>query len=318
MQFNSTVVGRALLECYMQVEDYCCSLCECKALLPPIWRDENVRERERLAGDYSQISTKERKACILDDVWAQYRAKVPALTDIIHRIAELKEKDGEVRIDTARQLELKLRLWEEDLDHFFALPHVQEILEPAESPPAYLARHVACCPQPPFVPHYMQYPPAGMFLMGFLSVKCCIRTLMLPSIRQSLGSQFEQMDKEASRFAEESCRVFAGLEETLDDGNPDALLPLFSSLVVATSTCPQYCRNWLWYKLGHFEKQGHIQMYPMKKSLSEFWGMPEMTSGSRPLLHTEPLHYVEPRIRELELREDEEDYVEIKRARRRQ
>ena len=299
----------------MQVEDYCCGLGAYKVLLPLIWRVENIRERERLAGDYSQISMKERKARILDDVWAQYRAKVPALTDIRHGIAELKEKDGEVRTDTARQLELKLRLCEEDLDHFFALPHVLEILEPAEFPPAYLTRHVACCPQPPFVPHYMQYPPAGMFRMGHLALKCHIRTVMLPSIRGALGSQLEQIDEEASRFAEESCRVFAGLEETLDDGNPDALLPLFSSLVVATSMCPQYCRNWLWFKLGHFEKQGHIQMDPLKKSLLDVWDMPEMASGSPPSLHTESLHHIEPRIRELELRENEEVYAEITRAR---
>ena len=315
MEFNSTVVGRALLDCYMQVEDYCCGLCGSKALLPLIWRVENIRERERLAGDYSQISTKERKARILDDVWAQYRAKVPALTDIRHGIAELKEKDGEVRTDVARQLELKLRLFEEDIDHFFVLPHVMEILEPAEFPPVYLARHVACCPQPPFVPHYMQYPPAGMFRMGHLAVKCCIRTLMVSSIREALGSQLDQIDEEASRFAEESCRVFAGLEETLDDGNPDALLPLFSSLVVAKSMCPQYCRNWLRFKLGHFEKQGHIQMDPLKKSLSDVWDMPEMASRSPPSLHTESLHDIEPRIRELELREDEEVYAEITRAR---
>jgi len=285
-------------------------------VLPLIWRVENIRERERLAGDYSQISTKERKARILDDVWAQYRAKVPAFTDIIHGIAELKEKEGEVRTDAARQLELKLGRFEEDIDHFFTLPHVLEILEPAESPPVSLASHVACCPQPPFVPHYMQYPPAGMFRMGHLAVKCCIRMLLLPSIREALDSQIEQIeiDEEASRFAEESCRVFAGLEETLSDGNPDALLPLFSALVVAMSMCPQHCRNWLSFKLGHFEKQRHIQMDEHKKSMSEVWDMPEMASASPPSLHTESLHDIEPRIRELELREDEVVYAEITRA----
>lgn len=135
---------------------------------------------------------------------------------------------------------------------------------------------------------------------------------MLPSIREALGFQLEQIDEEASRFAEESCRVFAGLEETLDDGNPDALLPLFSSLVVAMSMCPQYCRNWLSFKLGHFEKQRHIQMDEHNKSMSEVWYMPEMTSGSPPSLHTESLHDIEPRIRELELPEDEEVYADAR------
>ena len=297
----------------MQVEDYCCFLGAYKLLLPPIWRDENIRERERLAGDYSQFSTKERKARILDDVWAQFLAKVPALSDILYGITELKAKDGKARTEAAQQLELELRLWEEDIDHFFAFPHVREILEPAEFPPAYLTRHVACCPQPPFVPLYTQYPPAGMFRMCISSLKCYIRALMLPSILEALGSRIERIDEEAIGFAEESCRVFAGLEETLGDGDPDALLPLFSSLVLATSTCPKNCHNWLRYKLGHFEKQGHIQMDPVKKSLSKLWDMPEIVSGSPPPLHTASPH--EPKIRELEWREDEEVYAEITRAR---
>jgi hypothetical protein len=67
--------------------------------------------------------------------------------------------------------------------------------------------------------------------------------------------------------------------------------------------------------LGHFEKQGHIQMDPVKKSLSKLWDMPEIASGSPPPLHTESPHELEPKVRELELREDEEVYAEITRAR---
>jgi hypothetical protein len=299
----------------MQVEDYCCFLGAYKLLLPPIWRDEDIRIREILAGDYSHVSTKERKARILDDVWAQFLARVPALSDILYEIPKLKEKEGEARAQAARELELQLRLWEDEIDHFFNLPHVLEVLEPAELPPTYVSRHVACCPQPPFIPYCTQYPPAGMFRMTISSLKCYIRALMLPTIRETFGPKPEQIDEESGRFSLESCRAFAGLEETLGDGNPDALLPLFAPLVLATSTCPPECRNWLWYKLAHFEKQRHIQMDPIKENLSRLWNMPQMVSGSPPLLHAESLLGIEPRIRELGLREDEDAYVEITRAR---
>ena len=153
--------------------------------------------------------------------------------------------------------------------------------------------------------------------MTISSLKCYIRALMLPSIREALGSKPElQVDGEASQFSLESCRAFAGLEETLGDGDPDALLPLFAPLVLATSTCPPECRNWLWYKLAHFEKQRHIQMDPIKENLSRLWNMPQMVSESPPPLHVESLLGIEPRIQELGLREPEEEaYVEITRAR---
>lgn len=303
----------------MQVEDYCCFLGAYKLVLPSFWRDEDIRVRESIAGDYSQYSRKDRNGRILDDVWPQYLAMVPKLCDILYKIPKLKDKEGEERAEAARQLELDLRCWETEADHFFNLPHVLEVLGPAESPPSYPSRHAACCPPPAFVPYYMQYPPAGLFRINVTSVKCYIRALMLPSIWEAQGSKFERIDEEAMGFSLESCRAFAGLEETLGDGDVDDLLPLFAPLVLATTTCPPECRIWLWYKLRHFEKVGHIQFdRPLKKSLATLWNMPQIMSGSSPPpVDVDYLKDIEPGIRGMELRGDhdeEGDHEDITRA----
>ena len=318
VQFSSTVTGRALLEWYMQIEDYCCFLGAYKLLLPTEWREENIRIRKVLAGDYSHIPKEDRKPRILDDVWPQFLAIVPGLSDILYEIPKLKEKEGKVRAEAAQQLELELRRWEEEIDHFVNLPHVQEILEPAEFPPLSIIRHAFCCPQPPFVPHYTAYPPAGVFRMVIRSLKCYIRALMLPSIREAMGPKMERSDEEASQFSLEACRTFAGLEDTLVDGDPDVLLPLFAPLILATTTCPADCRVWLWYKLAHFEKLAHLTFDPVKRNLATLWNMPQIVlESSPPPIHGECLTDIEPKLQQLELRDEGDGEVDhhITRAR---
>jgi len=302
----------------MQVEDYSCFLGAYRLVLPPEWRDEDIRVRAAISGDYSHVPPRERKARILDDIWVQFLAMVPRLSDILCDIPELQKKEADERAEAARKLELDLRLWEEEIDHFVQTRFVVEVLEPAESPPPFLSRHAVCCPQPPFIPHYLQYPPAGIFHLTISSLKCYIRQLMLPSIREALGTTLEKTDEEASEFSVESCRAFAGLEETLGDGDPDVLLPLFASLVLAASTCPPECRLWLECKLNHFKKAGRIQMDPIMKNLAKLWSRPQMASGSSPTQDVGVLTDIEPGIRELGLQGDaggESDHEPITRAR---
>jgi hypothetical protein len=43
------------------------------------------------------------------------------------------------------------------------------------------------------------------------------------------------------------------------------------------STCPPSLREWVWFKLVHFESLGKFRLEPIKKNLAMTWDMPELT-----------------------------------------
>jgi hypothetical protein len=304
VNFCSTVTGRCLFEWYVQTEDYCCFLGAYKLLIPREWRYEDVRIRKILAGDYSQFPREERKARILDDIWPQFWALVPQLADVLCAIPSFKKLDGPKRIETATRLETEVRQFEENVNTFLSLPHVVEALEPATHSTPFSSRHSECCPPPPFVPHFSQYPPSGMFRQCVFALKCYIRALLLPSIWGS--KQPKEVDQEASLFSLEACRSFAGSEETLGP-DPDALIPLFASLCLATTTCPPDLHQWLWYKLNHLEKLGHLNFDPVKRNLAKLWNMPEMVSESSPPPWRTKDEDLERKVQEVVLKDDDSD-----------
>ena len=99
----------------------------------------------------------------------------------------------------------------------------------------------------------MQYPLAGTVRMMVFGFKCYVRAVIYPPLLDALGDRAKAVELEpAEYYSTEICRTFAGLEDAFDD-NPDSFLPLFTSLILATTTCPRELRVWLWCKLIHFE-----------------------------------------------------------------
>jgi hypothetical protein len=280
-QLCSTAAGRALLEWYTVFETYCCFLAAYPAFLPREWRDENVRTRERLAEiEYPRLSKAERKPRILDDILPQYLALVPRLGDVLGGIPPLQELQDPERANAAARLEAELRLFDDEVKALLNSPQVLEALEEAPIPRPFISRHAECCPDPPFTPHMLKYPPAGFFRMNVLAAQGYIRTIMWPPLRDAMGpgregEWFDEVDVQENSV--QICRSFAGLEYSLGY-NPDNLIPSFSPLVLATVNCPPSSRLWLWCKLSHLEKLGHLRFDPVKRNLAAMWEMPELVN----------------------------------------
>src|SRR5215471_1949264 len=98
VHFCSTVIGRALLGWYMQLEDYCCLLGAYKLLLPDAWREEDVRVRRMLAEvEYPRLSGEARIPRLLDDIWAQFLALVPKVANVLYQIPVMNKMESEER-----------------------------------------------------------------------------------------------------------------------------------------------------------------------------------------------------------------------------
>lgn len=239
-----------------------------------------MRTRDRLASqEYPRLSKAERKPRILDDIWPKYMALVPRLSSVLGGIPPLQEMHGQERVDAAVRLEAELRLFDDELKKLLESPEVLEALEEAPIPHPFLSRHTRCCPTPPFTPHMLKYPPAGFFRLTVLAVQGYTRTIIWPPLRDVIGAKFEAQqwfdEVNVEDNSLEICRSFAGLEYDLGD-NPDNLFPCFSPLVLATVNCPVKARLWLWSKLSHLEKLGHLAFDPVKRNLAAMWDMPNL------------------------------------------
>ena len=316
-QFCSTAVGRSLLAWYMQFEDYCCFLAAYKLLLPHIWRTENVRIRQELAeADYPRLSGTERISRILDDAWAYFLALVPNVSDVVYGVPQLTKLGGQERLNAARQLDNQLRNFEHDIQDFLNSTHVLEALAPVPtiSLHSHGLRHTECCPRFPLSPYAMQYSPSGKFRITIFGFKCYIWAVLYPPIREAIGNAAREITFEAADICSiEVCKTFAWLEDSLGD-NPDNFLPVFSSLVLSTTTCPPELRVWLWCKLVHFETLGHLSFDPIKRNLASLWNMPEIiterhppsTDSAPPQILSEPYcEDIEATMKDIKLNEEE-------------
>ena len=280
IHFCSTVIGRCLLEWYMQFEDYCCFLGAYKLLLPDAWREENVRIRQIIAEvEYPRLSPEARIPRLLDDIWPQFLALVPKISNVLYKIPEMKNMESHERIIMAHQLVGELQEFVDDVQQFINSPHVIEALQPVNPTPPYGRRHVKCCPPLPFVPHVMKYPPAGMFRIMINAFKCYIRAVMYPPIQDALGDQSKLIGLEPAEYCSiESCKTLAGLEDSYLGENPENFFPIFATIIPAAAACPLHIRPWLWCKFVHFEKLGHLNFDPVRSSLAKLWDMPEITT----------------------------------------
>ena len=267
----------------MQFEDYCCFLAGKKLLLPRVWREENVRIRLKLADqEYPRLPEGSlRLARILDDVFPQSLAMIPRLNDIMYEVPSLKKLDYFERTQTAARLEDELKQYLDDIDKLLNSPHVIEVLQPSLSPSSlHQYKHGSCCPRPPFTPHRMEFPPAGIFRMVTYSTVWYIRSVLSPAIRAHLADPTDETTRlqgpNVSYYSHEICRTFAGIEDDLSGVDPDSLIPLYSLLMISTTTSNSETRVWLWYKLRHSERLGFVTFEAMKRHLAILWNIPEI------------------------------------------
>jgi hypothetical protein len=282
VQHCSTPIGRSLLEWYCSVEDYCCFLAAYKALLPAEWRRENVRIRQVLAHEeYPRLPPDEHRPRLLDDLWAQFWALLPALGSVLATIPLLKNLEERERIEVAVLLFGELRQFQRDFVGFLQSPHVLEILQPAPSSPlSFDHNHDHCCPPLAVVPDLFQYPPAGIFQLVLQCIQTYTRAILYPTLRAALGFNhviMELEDEDAAFFSVELCRTFAGVECQNAD-NPEVIFQCFSPLIISALTCPPSLRKWLWCKLAHAENLG-LRFDGIKGKLSVLWDMPDILTG---------------------------------------
>lgn len=278
----STAVGRHLLEWFCNIEDHCCFLSACKAVLPLEWRLGNAQVRTKLARqEYPRLSPSERNGRLLDDLWAQLNTVIPHLIDVVAGLASLKELKGRERAELAARTESKMRQFAIEHEAFRKSPHVVEITQPIPSPhiQSQQSKHSGCCVQAPhFTPRVFRFPPASTLWLAFQVTECYVRSVVLPALYDHIGLQNpirEFEDQDASYYSVEICRTIAGIEYSFED-QPEALFPCFAPMRVAAVTCPPSLRMWVWCKLTHFEKQGQNLFDSFKQKLATIWNMPEI------------------------------------------
>jgi len=107
-----------------------------------------------------------------------------------------------------------------------------------------------------------------------------IRSVFYPAVRakRNPAEPTGLTGKDATYYSHEICRTFAGIEDDLQRDNPDAIIPIFSVLMLATTTCAPELRVWLWYKLRHLDHLGYLTFEALKKHLATLWNVPEIVT----------------------------------------
>lgn len=284
IHYCSTAIGRFLLEWYCCCEGYCCLLAAYRLILPIEWRQENVRVRQALAREeYPRLAPSYRKSRLLEDIWAQLSGLTPYLMDIFATIPRLKTMKDRQRKEIASHLQSKFEQFYRHFTGFISSPLVTEILRTLPSLSITTSKHVNCCPLPSFVPHYFQYPPAGIFYLVVQCLQTWIRFCLYPLLKSELESEQEVIgsdDQDMTFYSLELCRTFAGIEHQFDH-NTAAIFPCFAPIILAAVSCPTNVRPWILSKLRHFEEQGQFCNDSIKTSLSVLWNMPEIVIDER-------------------------------------
>ena len=182
------------------------------------------------------------------------------------------------RTEMAVYLQSEFQQFYRDFAEFINSSPVMEVLQPLPSLSMTASKHVDCCPPPPFIPHFFQYPPAGIFHLLIQCLKTWMRFSLYPSLRAELEFELEVADlQDATFYSFELCRTFAGIEHQFDHNNA-VIFPCFVPMVMAALSCSPNIRPWMLAKLRHFEEQGQICHDSVKKSLAVLWNMPEIAT----------------------------------------
>ena len=164
------------------------------------------------------------------------------------------------RTEMAVHLQSKFQQFYRDLIDFINSPPVIEILQPLPSLNMTASKHAHCCPAPPFIPRFFQYPPAGIFHLLIQCLMTWLRFTLYPSLPAELEFELkvaDLQDRDVTSYSFELCRTFAGIEYQFDH-NTAVIYPCFVPMVMAAISCSPNVRPWMLAKLRHFEEQGQI------------------------------------------------------------
>lgn len=222
----------------------------------------------------------DRKPRLLEDIWVQLSGLTPHLIDIFATIPQLKKMKYPRRIEITSHLQSKFQEFYRDFTSFINSSPVMEVLRPLSPLSITAPNHLDCCPPPPFVPHFFQYPPAGIFHLIIQCLQTWIRSCLYPSLTAELKFEEEAIsleDQDATSYSLELCKTFAGIEYQFDH-NTAVIFPCFVSIILGAVNGPSNLRPWILSKLRHFEEQGQICNASIKKTLSVLWNMPELAT----------------------------------------
>ena len=252
----------------------------------------NVQIRQLLAHEeYPRLPPDEHRPRLLDDLWPQLWALLPALGGVLATIPLLKTLEERQRTDVAVHLTGELRQFQRDFIGFLQSPHVVEILQPAPSSPlSFDYNRDDCCPPIVVAPHLFQFPPAGIFQLVLQCIQTYVRAILYPALRAATEFNdviVELEDEDAAFYSIEVCRTFAGVESQNAD-NPEVIFQCLSPLVISALICPPNLRQWLWCRLAHAENLG-LRFDGIKGKLAILWDMPDiLTGGFCPLQGNSP------------------------------
>jgi hypothetical protein len=253
-------------------------------MLPPVWREENARQREKIRHEEcSQRPDLDRIPILVDYLYPKFYVLMTNFSNVLQAIPRLHTLQTPVRHPNARRLLRQVRELDQSVDAFLRLDDVKEVSKRAcLTPPRISSKHLNCCPVFPFPPSYFEYPQAAMLRITSTGMRCYLRAILLPPILSALGHCEIPPDlRNGEEFSTEMCRIFAGLDESPTDPSYEQFIPLSGSMILATTFCPPPLRSWLWWKLVHFEELGHLTFDPMRRSLAVLWDMPEIVSKKR-------------------------------------
>jgi hypothetical protein len=289
----STTLGRCLLEWYWNLEDHCSLVLVHKGHLSSRWRAEALRVRRELARiEYPLLAEDQRMPRLLDDLWQETWTLVPIFADVLNTIPQLRFLKEGFLLEALTQCEKNLlKAWIKIKD-LGECSRAEGLFEIIDTDVVYSSRHARCCPPSPFTPFLFKYPPGGILQLMLLSMRIYIRIILYAPAREA-GLRVETLEKVFESECEDKwgydlCHTFAAIEEAYGD-NINALLPSYYALVIAGFLCSKELRSWLWYKFAHFEKSGHHYVEPVKKNLSNLWGVPELLSQSFDMWKSSPL-----------------------------
>ena len=202
-----------------------------KCRLPKTWRRENIRVRQELARiELPRLSNDERKARLLDDLWQETWGVVPHLADVLATIPELKILKGPKLLEVELQLKMDILYIQNSLKELRESSHASEIIKITEIGIAYSTKHSHCCPPLPFSSCAIEFPPAGILRLSFLSLHNYLQLILYTPLREA-GLRIELLEEESNTvelYAFEICRTFAAIEDAFGE-DLSALLPCFHS-----------------------------------------------------------------------------------------
>ena len=177
-------------------------------------------------------------------------------------------------------LQSKFQEFYRDLIDFINSPSVVEVLQPLSPLSMTPSKHSHCCPEPPFIPHFFQYPPAGILNLLIQCLKTWLRFTLYPSLQVELEFELkvaDLQDRDVSSYSFELCRTFAGIEYQFEH-NTAVIYPCVVPMFIAAIGCTPNIRPWMLAKLHHFEEQGQTSDSPVKRILAIMWNKPEIVT----------------------------------------